>query len=253
MNDGVVALENQVITLKAPPISPFKGWGRTERWQRWSGETIGTFVIVFVAGGTSVSNELSGGAVGLLGAAVACGLAVMSMIYALGHICNAHFNPAVTIAFCLAHRFPIKEVPGYILAQLTGASSAALILKLTFPDVTHLGVTTPGSAGLVAALVMEIVLSFFLMFVVMAVATDPRVSGQSAALAIGVTVIFAILVGGPVSSASMNPARSFGPALLTGNWQDHWIYWLGPCTGTIVAVLIYQFLRSAPAQGTSAS
>ena len=225
-------------------------WDQAERWRRWGGEAIGTFAIVFAAGGSSVANELSSGAVGLVGAALASGLAVMAMIYALGHICNAHFNPAVTLAFCIARHFPLREVPGYMIAQLVGAVAAASVLRLTFPKVAHLGANVPGSAGAVPALVMEIVLSFFLMFVIVAVATDTRAVGQAAAIAIGVTVVFDILIGGPVSGASMNPARSFGPALLSGIWQDQWVYWIGPFVGAIPGALAYQFLRGAPASSS---
>jgi len=218
------------------------GWMQNERWRRRGGEVVGTFAIVFAAGGSSVANQLSNGQVGLVGAALASGLAVMAMIFTLGHICNAHFNPAVTLAFALARHFPLREVPGYITAQLLGAITAAYTLRLLFPKVTNLGVTVPsGEAG--QALVMEIIISFFLMLVITAVATDTQAVGQSAAIAIGVTVVFAILIAGPVSSASMNPARSFGPALASGVWQDHWIYWIGPIVGASLGALTYQLLR----------
>ncbi len=164
------------------------------------------------------------------------------MIYALGHICGAHFNPAVTLAFTVARHFPVREVPGYILAQLLGASLAAATLKGLFGNVARLGATVPaGSAG--QSLLLEALISYFLMFVIISVATDTRASGQAAAIAIGITVAVAILVAGPVSGASMNPARSFGPALLSGTWQDQWVYWLGPIPGAIAGAFTYQFVR----------
>ncbi len=230
------------LQIKPATVTTSTGWNRYERGRRLAGETIGTFGVVLGAGGASVSDQLSGGQVGLVGAALSSGLAVMAMIYALGHICNAHFNPAVTLAFSLTRHFPLKEVPGYIVAQLCGASLAAACLRLLNPAVKSLGATLPAnSAG--QALLMEGIISFFLMLVIISVATDTRAVGQAAAIAIGVTVIFAILVGGPVSGASMNPARSFGPALLTWSWQDHWVYWLGPVAGTCSGALVYRFLQ----------
>ncbi len=214
------------------------------------GELVGTYVIVFAAGGSAVADSLSGGGLGLVGAAFAAGLGVMVMIYALGHICNAHFNPAVTLAFTLVRHFPVREVPGYLLAQFSGAILAAATLRLTYGNLNKVGANAPGPGQTAfSALVMEIILSFMLMFVIMAVATDTRAVGQAAALAIGMTVVADILIGGPVSGASMNPARSFGPALLSGQWQDHWLYWLGPTTGTSLGAFVYQLLRGEqPAQ-----
>ena len=217
-------------------------WSNSERWRRLGAEAVGTFTIVFAAGGATVASQLTGVQLGLLGAAFASGLAVTAMIYALGHICGAHFNPAVTLAFSLVRHFPIKEVPGYILAQLGGACLAASLLRLLYGDIAHLGSNLP-SQGAVQSLILEIVISFFLMFVIMAVATDSRAVGQAAALAIGLTVTFAILVAGPISGGSMNPARSFGPALLSWTWQDQWVYWLGPIIGAPLGGLVYQLLR----------
>ncbi len=227
---------------KADAMVKIKGWSNTERWRRRGAEAVGTFTIVFAAGGSTVTSQLSGIQLGLVGAALASGLAVMAMIYTVGHICGAHFNPAVTIAFTIARHFPLKEVPGYILAQLGGSALAAFILRLLFGDIAHLGANSPSqSSG--QALVLEIIISFFLMFVIMAVATDTRAVGQAAALAIGVTVTFAILLAGPISGGSMNPARSFGPALAAWYWQDQWVYWLGPIPGAITGALTYQLLR----------
>lgn len=220
-----------------PPI-----WSSNERWRRLSGELIGTFGIVFGAAGSATMNKVSGGQVTLVGAALASGLAVTAMIYALGHICNAHFNPAVTLAFTVARHFPLREVPGYILAQFGGGILAALAVKLIFGDVPGLGGNYPSGSPM-QSLILESIISFFLMFVIMAVATDTRAVGQAAALAIGVMVVVAILVGGPISGASMNPARSFGPAFVAGQLADNWLYWLGPIVGATSGALTYELLR----------
>jgi MIP family channel proteins len=234
-NIGLTAPNSTIPTVQV-------AWFKTERWRRRVAEGVGTFGIVFAAGGSSIANQLSKGHVGLVGTALASGLMVMAMIYALGHLCNAHFNPAVTIAFAITRHFPLRAVLGYILSQLGGAALAALTLKLMFGDVAQLGATVP-SGNVVQALILESIISFFLMFVIMAVATDSRAVGQAAAIAIGVTVVVAILVAGPITGASMNPARSFGPALLSGTWQDNWIYWLGPISGATLGAVVYQFLR----------
>lgn len=235
------------MTVQTEPeqeITPYRtaNWSRADRWRRYGAEGVGVFTIVFTAGGASITDRLSGGQGGLVGAALVSGFAVMAMIYALGHICGAHFNPAVTVAFTVARHFPWREVPGYMGAQLAGATLAALTLKGLFGEVGNLGATVPaGSAG--QSLLLEGIATFFLMFVIMAVATDSRAVGQSAAIAIGIIGTVDILVAGPVSGASMNPARSFGPALISGTWQDGWVYWLGPIIGAILGAVIYQVLR----------
>ncbi len=222
------------------------GWSRGQRWRRVAAEGLGVFAIVFTAGGGSIANQLSGGQVGLVGAAFISGLAVMAMIYALGHICGAHFNPAVTLAFATVRYFPWREVPGYLFGQLAGAVIASTTLKLLFGEVARLGATTP-AGNVWQALVLEAIITFFLMFVILAVATDGRAVSQTSGLAIGVTVTFAILLAGPITGASMNPARSFGPALLSGTWQDWWVYWLGPVVGAVLGAAAYQLLRGEEA------
>ncbi len=230
------------------PIQPSNGqtvlpdaltnWRRAGRLRRYGAEGVGTFFIVLASGSTGVNPQQ-----GLLGAALVAGLAVTAMIYALGHICGAHFNPAVTLAFTLTRHFPRREVPGYVFSQLTGASLAAGFLKLLFAGTTGLNPSVPAGSPW-QALGVESVLTFLLMFVITSVATDSRAVGQSAALAIGLSVVTAILIGGPTSGASMNPARSFGPALFSGVWQDHWVYWLGPILGATLGVLGYKVLRT---------
>jgi aquaporin NIP len=231
----VIEKENQTKT-KA------RGWTPAERRRRLGGEFFGTFGIVFGAACSSVMNTVGNGAVTLVGAALASGLAVTAMIYAVGHICNAHFNPAVTLAFAATGHFRWKEVPGYVAVQIGGAVAAALAIKLLFGDVQGLGGNRPGGS-VWQAFGAELIISFFLMFVIMAVATDGRAFGTQAGLAIGVWVVVAILAVGPVSGASMNPVRSFGPALISWNLQDHWIYWLAPVMGTLSGAFAYQFIR----------
>lgn len=179
---------------------------------------------------------------GHLGVAVTFGLVIMVMIAATGHISGAHFNPAVTVAFALTRHFPWREVPVYIGGQVLGAVLGALTLRLCLGDGANLGATLPaGSVG--QSFGIEVLLSAVLMFVIIAVATDTRAVGEIAALAIGATVALDALWGGPISGASMNPARSLGPALIAGVWTDQWIYWIAPFIGASLGAVIYQALR----------
>jgi MIP family channel proteins len=188
-------------------------------------------------------NAYTGGALGPVGVALAFAFVVIAMIYAVGHLSGAHINPAVTLAFWSVRRFPTAEVLPYLTAQCAGAAVASLSLRTALGPVGHLGATVPriptGSAFLI-----EWLLSFVLMFVVMAVATDERVADGFAALAVGLTVGFCALVGGPLTGASMNPARSFGPAVIGGTWRAHWLYWLAPISAMIVSARVYDLLRA---------
>jgi MIP family channel proteins len=216
--------------------------------RRAAAEFIGTFGLVFAGCGAVVTDAMSGGAVGHVGVGLTFGLIVMTMIYATGHISGAHLNPAVTLAFAATRHFPPALVPAYLLAQLAGAVAASLCLRLLFGNVARLGATLPaGAAG--QSLGLEFVLTFFLMFVITAVATDSRAVGQAAALAIGGTVALGALFAGPVSGASMNPARSLGPALVSGTMQAQWLYLVGPIGGALLGAASYQFVRGAPARG----
>ena len=170
------------------------------------------------------------------------GLVVAAMIFSLGHISGAHINPAVTLGFALARHFPWKMTPLYWGSQLLGATAACLVLRGLFGNVADMGATLPGAEVWVVA-AFEALLTFFLMFVIMAMATDVRAVGTAAALAIGATVALEATFGGPISGASMNPARSFGPALVSGNWTAHWAYWVGPIVGAAVAAFTYAWLR----------
>lgn len=215
--------------------------------RRYVAETVGTFGIVFAPVALSATGSLPGGASGLLPAALISGLAVLAMIYALGPICAAHFNPAVTLSFALAGRFPWRHVVPYWVAQLLGALLAAgLVLVLYGPGF---GVHIPADPQrIVANIGTEVVLSFFLMLVIMAVATDSRVGGVAPGIAIGLVVVVCVLIGGPVTGGSMNPARSLGPALVTGgtSLQVSWLYVVGPCIGAPLAAFLYEKLRIAP-------
>jgi aquaporin NIP len=213
--------------------------------QRALAELVGAYAVV-TAGCGAVVVDTQTGALTHVGIALTFGLIIMVMIAATGHLSGAHFNPAVTVAFAFTRHFPWREVPAYVLGQLAGATAGALTLRVVFGNVAGLGATVPrGSA--VQSLVLEILLTAVLMFVIIAVATDTRAVGQLAAVAIGATVALDALWGGPISGASMNPARSFGPALVAGIWRDQWVYWLGPLLGAIIGAALYQYLR-APAK-----
>ncbi len=189
-------------------------------------------------------NGYTGGAVTHVGVALAFAFVVIAMVYALGHLSGAHINPAVTLAFWSVRRFPGREVVPYVVAQCAGAVAASALSRLALGSVGQVGATLPAVRPAVAFGV-EWLLSFALMFVVMAVATDERVADGFAALAVGLTVGFSALVGGPLTGASMNPARSFGPALVGGLWQVHWLYWVAPVTGMFAAARLYEVLRHA--------
>jgi aquaporin NIP len=204
-------------------------------------EAIGTFALVFAGCGAIMVNQKTG-ALGHVGVAITFGLVIMAMIYAVGHISGAHFNPAVTFSFALARHFPRRQIVPYWAAQLLGALTAAAILRGSLGNVANVGATYPsGTSG--QAFLWEAVLSFFLMFVIIAVATDTRAIGEAAAIAIGGTVGLDAMFGGPITGASMNPARSLGPGIIAGDLHAIWIYLLAPIVGASLAALIYTFVR----------
>ncbi len=209
-------------------------------------EGIGTFALVFAGCGAIMTDVLSHGQVTHVGVGLVFGLIIAAMIYATGHISGAHLNPAVTLGFVIARHFPLRRMLGYWLAQFAGAIAASVALRLLLGDVAHLGATMPmGTGGVWQSFALEALLTFFLMFVIMAVATDTRAVGQAAALAIGSMVGLEALFAGPISGASMNPARSLGPALIGWVWTGQWIYATAPLLGATCAALAYRWLRSA--------
>ena len=200
-------------------------------------EAIGTFALVFVGAGAIMVDAENGG-LGSVGIALAFGLVIMAMIYAVGHISGAHLNPAVTLAFALRRHFPGVRVPAYWGAQVTGAVLAALLLRVSLGDIADVGATSP-SGSQAQSFLWEAVLTAILLFVIMAVATDTRAVGEAAAIAIGGTIALAALVGGPISGASLNPARSLGPALASGSFDSLWLYLVAPLVGGTVGALAY--------------
>ena len=207
-------------------------------------EAIGTFALVF-AGCGAIMVDARTHALGHVGVAISFGLVIMAMIYAVGHISGAHLNPAVTLAFAVARHFPAARMPAYWAAQLAGATAAALVLRGSLGDVAHVGATLPSGSD-AQAFLWESVLTFLLMFVIMAVATDARAVGEAAAIAIGATVGLDAMFGGPISGASMNPARSLGPGIAAGDLAAVWVYLAAPCLGAVVAALTYRLLRADP-------
>jgi len=207
-------------------------------------EVIGTFALVF-AGCGAIMVDAETDALGHVGVAISFGLVIMVMIYAVGHISGAHFNPAVTFAFALSRHFPRERVPLYWAAQLAGALGAALVLRGSLGDIADVGATLPSGTDQQAFL-WEGVLTFFLMFVIMAVATDTRAVGEAAAIAVGATVGLDAMFGGPVTGASMNPARSLGPALAAADFTSSWVYLTAPLLGAVIAAATYRLLRDEP-------
>ena len=217
---------------------------RPDLLRRSCAEALAAFALVFAGCGAIVTDATRDGVLGATGVAAVFGLVVMAMVYATGHLSGAHINPAVTIAFTLTRHFPIRDAVAYVAAQLAGAAAGALLLLAAWSDrPAALGATVPSiAAG--PALVYEVVLTALLMFVIVAVATDTRAVGAGAAIAIGGTVALDALFGGPLTGASMNPARSFGPALAAGEWSDFWVYVLGPVTGAALGAGAYQIVRT---------
>lgn len=218
---------------------------KTSLGHRAAAEAFAAFALVFAGCGAIVTAAEYDGSLSTAAIAAVFGLVIMAMIYATGHLSGAHINPAVTLAFTLTRHFPARDAVAYVGAQLAGALLGAFALLAVWPEKpAALGATVP-SIGVGGALVYEVILTAFLMFVIMAVATDTRAVGAAAAIAIGGTVALDAMFGGPVTGASMNPARSFGPALAAGEWTDFWIYIVGPVIGAAVGALAYQLVRGS--------
>lgn len=220
--------------------------------RRCAAEALATFALVFAGCGAVVANASYGGTLGSVGVALAFGLVIMVMVYATGHLSGAHINPAVTAAFVVARHFPGREAAAYVGAQCAGAIAAALVLLAVWPDQpANLGATVP-TVGAGSAVLYETILTALLMFVITAVATDTRAVGAAAAIAIGGTVGLDALFGGPVTGASMNPARSLGPAVASGEWDDFWVYLAGPLLGAVLGALAYRLVRGGRAAAEGA-
>uniref|UniRef100_A0AAU6R6P5 NIP2-1 protein n=1 Tax=Tulipa gesneriana TaxID=13306 RepID=A0AAU6R6P5_TULGE len=205
-------------------------------------ELIATFLLVFVTCGSAALHHSDPQLVSQLGASVAGGLIVTVMIYSVGHISGAHMNPAVTLAFALSRHFPWIQVPFYMSAQLAGAMIAAFTLRELLQPIQIIGTTTP-SGTVAQALTMEIVVTFSMMFVTSAVATDTKAVGELAGLAVGSAVCITSIFAGPVSGGSMNPARSIAPAIASSKYDAIWVYILGPVVGTLLGAWSYNFIR----------
>jgi aquaporin NIP len=205
-------------------------------------EMVGTFALVFAGCGAIMVDTMTGGTISHVGIGLVFGLVITVMIYATGHISGAHFNPAVTLAFASVGRFPWRQVPAYIIGQSAAALLASAMLYLLLGPVAHMGATMP-SGSATQSLVLEAILTFFLMFVITAVATDGRAVGEMAGLAIGGTVALAAIFAGPICGASMNPARSLAPALVDGNLSHLWIYIVGPIAGALLGAWTYRLVR----------
>jgi aquaporin NIP len=204
-------------------------------------EAIGTFMLVF-AGAGAVMVDAKTHALGHVGVAITFGLVILAGIYAVGHISGAHFNPAVTLGFVLSRHFPPARAVGYWGAQIAGAVTAAALLRGSLGNIAHVGATLPSGSD-AQSFLWELVMTAFLMFVIMAVATDTRAVGEAAAIAIGGTIGLEAMFGGPISGASMNPARSLGPALVSGDLHALWIYLLAPPAGAVIGALAYELVR----------
>lgn len=205
-------------------------------------ELTGTFMLVFCGTGAMIVDETMNGAVSHPGVAITWGLIVMAVIYAFGGQSGAHFNPAVTIAFWVNKSFPAKQVLPYIFSQLAGAFLASMLLHFLFPASQFLGASLPAGDAM-QSFVLEILLTFFLMLVVLRVATGSKEQGLFAGIAIGSVVLLEAMFAGPVCGASMNPARSFAPAIVSGHTEYLWVYLSAPVIGALAAVLLHQFIK----------
>jgi MIP family channel proteins len=207
-------------------------------------EFIGTFVLIFAGTGAVMVNQLSDGAVTHLGISIVFGAVVTALIYSLGHISGAHFNPAVTLAFWSSGFFRLSLVLPYIVAQTLGAIAASGLLRMSLGTVGNLGATMPRNGDWMQSLVLETVLTFILMLVIFGSGLDRRAPIGFAGIAIGLTVALEAACMGPITGASMNPVRSLAPALVSGNLQHQWLYWVAPILGAQLAVVVYRHLSN---------
>ena len=210
--------------------------------KKYLAEFIGTFILIFCGTGAAVIDEVTHGAVGHAGISVVFGLIVSAMIYSLGDISGSHINPAVTIAFAVNRIFKWSQVMPYILAQVAGAFAATVLLHFLFPTSHTLGATLPAN-GAGQSFVLELILSCILMLVILQVATGSKEKGLFAGAAIGAVVLLEAMFAGPISGASMNPARSLAPAVISGHTTDLWVYLTAPFAGMLFAIFIHKLLK----------
>ena len=210
--------------------------------RKYLAEFIGTFIMVFMGTGAAIVNMETSGIISHTGVAITFGLVVMSIIYALGSISGAHINPAVTIAFTVSGRFKFRYLLPYLASQVAGAFLASAILRFLFPLNETLGATLPAGSAL-QSFILEFILTFFLMVVIINVATGSKEQGMFAGLAIGAVVLLEAMFAGPVCGASMNPARSLAPAIVSGNIMHLWVYLTGPVLGALAAVPVCHYLK----------
>jgi aquaporin Z len=214
--------------------------------KKYLAEIIGTFALVFCGTGAIIIDEQTHSAVTHVGVAITFGLIVLAMIYAFGETSGAHFNPAVTIAFAVAKRFDPKQILPYITAQLAGAFLATGVLKFLFPESLNLGSTIPAGSQM-QSFILEFILTYFLMIVIINVSHGSKEIGVLAGIAIGATVLLEAMFAGPISGASMNPARSLAPGIISGNTETLWIYVLAPVAGAVAATLTWRMMHQKPA------
>ena len=211
---------------------------------KYLSEYIGTFALVFAGTGAIIINEISGGIITHLGVGLVFGLIVMTMIYALGEISGAHFNPAVSFGFWLAKRLSFKELVPFIVSQVLGAITASVVLKMVFPQNETLGTTFPHFVLAPGDFILEAILTFFLMFVIIHVSQGSKEKGLMAGVAIGGMVALEAIFAGPITGASMNPARSLAPAIISGHLEFLWVYLTAPFLGASLAILSCRLVRS---------
>lgn len=234
---------------------PYRALFGRERMRRLVAEFFGTFSLVFAGTGAIIINDVAGGTVTHVGIALTFGLIVLAMIYSLGDISGCHLNPAVTLGFFAAHRFERRWVGPYIGSQIAGALLASLVLRILFPAHVTLGATLPAATAM-QTWILEFLLTLILMFVILSVSTGPKERGIMAGVAVGAVIALEALFAGPISGASMNPARSLAPALVSLRLADVWIYLTAPVAGAIASVCFCRCIQEpgccCPAKGTCA-
>jgi aquaporin NIP len=211
--------------------------------KKYLSEFLGTFILLFVGTGAVIVNQQTNGALGLQGIAAVWGFAIIALVYAFGDISGTHINAAVTIAFAADKRFEWKEVPPYLLSQFAGAILASILLHFLFPNDKTLGATFPSGTEM-QSFILEVVMMFILMMIILRVSTGAKEKGITAGIAIGGTVWFLVLFGGPISGTSLNPGRSLAPAIIIQDFHCIWIYLLAPVVGSLLAVIVHRILWS---------